>query len=228
MEHSTTQARIFAAEYAKDTARQMLDTIEKSAKRAGRVTVIAMAISMPHQIAFILGLAPLHWSLTNITATLESVTLILGAVGIPVAVDYLILICIQGLAARAMAKGVKVVTFCVMIFPIGVSGAVNFMAPAPMLIKLLFVVAVTLIPLAEGLRSIFRPDFSKIQQMEMDIAGQVTDLVIPAQSRRCEPGCTCGRHNRKRRRGRRGRGVSPVAQIESLADIAPVSPVPMR
>jgi hypothetical protein len=221
MEHATTQARIFAAEYAKDTASQMLKTIKQSAKRAGFITALMLTVSMPHQIAFILGLAPLNWS--NITVALESVTLILGAVGIPVAVDFLILICIQGLAARAMADGVKIITFVVMLFPIGVSGTVNFMAPAPLLIKQLFVVAVVLIPLAEGLRSIFRPDFSKIEKMETDVAGQVTGQPS-TQSRKCEPGCTCGRHSRKRRRGRRGRGRSPVEQIEDLVSIAPVSP----
>ena len=221
MEQSTTQARLFAAEYAKDTASQMLETIKKSAKRAGWVTLIALTVSMPHQIGFILGLAPLSW--TNINTSLESVTLILGAVGIPVAVDLLILICIQGLAARAMADRVKRSTMVVMLFPIGVSGTVNFMAPAPLLIKLLFVVAVVLIPLAEGRRAAFRPDFSKVERMETEITGQI-DL-IPVQSRKCEPGCTCGRHTpQRRRRGRRGRGRTPVEQIESLVSVAPVSP----
>jgi hypothetical protein len=224
VEQSTTQARLFAAEYAKNTASQVLETINQSAKRAGWVTMIALTVSMPHQIGFILGLAPLSW--TNINTSLESATLILGAVGIPVAVDLLILICIQGLATRAIANRVKRATMMVMLFPIGVSGTVNFMAPAPLLIKLLFVVAVVLIPLAEGRRAAFLggPDFSKVEKMETEITGQLADQ-IPVQSRRCEPGCTCGRHTpQRRRRGRRGRGKSPVEQIENLESVAPVSP----
>lgn len=171
----TTQAQIFATEYAKDTAREMLDTIKGTKTKANRVTRIALAISMPHQIGFILGLAPLRWG--TLREILESATLILGAVLIPVAVDYLILICIQVLSARGAADNSKRLAFWGMLFPIGVSGTVNVLAPAPMLIRLLFGVAVILIPLAEGIRAMTRPDFGKIERMETEIAGQVTAVV---------------------------------------------------
>ncbi len=186
--NSTTQARIFATEYAKDSAREMLDTIKGVAKRAGFVTRIVLAVSMPHQIGFILGLAPLRFdSLRDILAAL---TLISGSVLIPVAVDYLILICIQVLAARGMDQRVKRIALRIMVFPILVSGTVNVVAPAPLLIRVLFGVAVVLIPMAEGLRAVIRPDFAAIERMEIEVAGQV--------SNRCEPGCSCGRHKPRR------------------------------
>lgn len=168
----TTQAQLFATEYAKNTAQEMLDTIKATGKKAGRVSRIVLAVSMPHQIGFILGLAPLHWEL-DLRIILESITLILGSVLIPVAVDYLILICIQIIAARGMARKVKTGAIWVMVFPILVSGAVNVLAPAPTIMRVLFGVMVVLIPMAEGLRSFIRPDFSAIEAMENEVAAQV-------------------------------------------------------
>jgi hypothetical protein len=173
---STTQAQLFAAEYAKNTAQEMLDTIKATGKKAGRVSRIVLAVSMPHQIGFILGLAPLRFG-WDLRMVLESLTLILGAVLIPIAVDYLILICIQIIAARGMAKSVKRLAIGVMAFPILVSGAVNVIAPAPLVMRALFGVMVILIPMAEGLRSFIRPDFSAIEQMETEVAAQVAPAV---------------------------------------------------
>ncbi len=169
---STTQAQLFAAEYAKNTAQEMLDTIKATGTKAGRVSKIVLAVSMPHQIGFILGLAPLKFG-WDLRMVLESLTLILGSVLIPIAVDYLILICIQIIAARGMAKSVKRGAIGVMAFPILVSGAVNVIAPAPPVMRALFGVMVVLIPMAEGLRSFIRPDFSAIEQMETEVAAQV-------------------------------------------------------
>lgn len=171
MTNHQTQAQIFAAEYAKDTAREMLDTISGVGKKAGRVSKIVLAVSMPHQIAFILGLAPLAFH--SLDEWLFSVTLILGSVLIPVAVDYLILICIQVIAARGMARSVKKGAISVMTFPIILSMGVNIIAPAPWLMRTLFGAMVVLIPLAEGLRAFIRPDFAAIEAMESEVASQV-------------------------------------------------------
>ena len=172
MTHHPSQAQIFASEYTKDTAREMLDTIKATGKKAGRVSRIVLGVSMPHQIGFVLGLAPLHWA-WDLRVCLESITLILGAVLIPVAVDYLILICIQVIAARGMARPVKRAAIYVMVFPIVVSGTVNVVAPAPIVMRVLFGVMVVLIPMAEGLRSFIRPDFAAMEAMESEVASQV-------------------------------------------------------
>src|SRR5258705_13554979 len=86
---TVSQAQLFAVEYARDTAREMLDAIKENARGSERVTKIALAVSMPHQVGYLLGLAPLQWDTLN--HILESLTLIGLAVGVPVAVDYLIL-----------------------------------------------------------------------------------------------------------------------------------------
>lgn len=218
-----TQAQIFASEYTKDTAREMLDTIRSTGRRAGRVSRIVLGISMPHQIGFVLGLAPLHWA-PDIRVILESITLILGAVLIPVAVDYLILICIQVIAARGMARSVKRAAIWMMVFPILVSGTVNVIAPAPTVMRVLFGVMVVLIPMAEGLRSFIRPDFAAIEKMESEVAQQVAK---PA--RKLDPEVAAERARKARitresnRLARMSRGQR-AAYTRQRNALAPVSP----
>lgn len=233
MSSNTTQAQIFATEYAKNTAKEMLETISGVGRKAGRVSRIVLAVSMPHQIAFILGLAPLHfgWDLRRV---LESITLILGAVLIPVAVDYLILICIQVIAARGMARSVKKGAIAVMAFPILVSGAVNVIAPAPTVMRVLFGVMVVLIPMAEGLRSFIRPDFSAIEKMESEVASQVgqprRQLEPEARERRAAKAAITREWNRyqqmtthQRAKYRRENGGAP-ARPGSVEEAMPTSP----
>lgn len=232
MSTSTTQAQIFATEYAKNTAQEMLDTIKATGKKAGRVSRIVLAVSMPHQIGFILGLAPLHWAL-DLRIILESITLILGSVLIPVAVDYLILICIQVIAARGMARKVKTAAIYVMAFPILVSGAVNVLAPAPTIMRVLFGVMVVLIPMAEGLRSFIRPDFSAIEAMEVEVASQVER---PAAGRKLTEEEKASRavtrewnryqamSSAARAKYRREHGGAPTAPRKITGRTSPVSP----
>jgi hypothetical protein len=208
---TNSQARIFAKAYAKDTAREMLDAIKANSRDAEIVTKIALGVSMPHQIGYILGLAPLQWD--SVTHLLESVTLILGAIGIPLAVDYLILICVRTLTARGAAKSSKITAFVAMLFPVGVSGTVNFLAPAPTLIRVLFAIAVVLIPISQGVRAMNRPDFRKVQAMETEVAEQVA---VPSKGKKCAAGCTCRRHTVK----------TPVQRIQALKSVAPTSPAP--
>jgi len=180
MSQHVTQASIFAAEHAKTAAEESLSNIRRNARNAETVTKIALGVSMPHQIAFILGLVPLHFPTTGGAAAvmigwLESLTLIAGAFGIPVAVDYLILICIRTMAAVAASRTAKRTAFSVMLFPVGVSGAVNVLAPAPVLIRVLFGVAVVLIPMSQAVRVASQnPDFAKIEALELSITQQVS------------------------------------------------------
>jgi hypothetical protein len=180
MSQHVTQASIFAAEHAKTAAVESLDNIRRNARNAETVTKIALGVSMPHQIAFILGLVPLHFPTTGGAAAimigwLESLTLIAGAFGIPVAVDYLILICIRTMAAVAASRTAKRTAFSVMLFPVSVSGAVNVLAPAPALIRVLFGVAVVLIPMSQAVRVASQnPDFAKIEALELSITQQVS------------------------------------------------------
>jgi hypothetical protein len=190
MSQHQTQASIFAAEHAKTAALESLENNRRNARNAETVTKIALGVSMPHQIAFILGLIPLHFPTTGGAASimigwLESFTLIAGALGIPVAVDYLILICIRTMAAVAASRTAKRTAFSVILFPVSVSGAVNVLAPGPVLLRVLFGVVVVLIPLSQAVRVASQnPDFRKIEAMELQIQQQVstpTEDNVPSQ-----------------------------------------------
>lgn len=172
-----SQAAIFAREYAKDAAKEMLDALRVIGRRNKRITVIALGVSMPHQIAFLLALATpfLHWD-TPVN-WIESIALVSLAVLAPVGTDYYILNQITTVAARAAAKASKVYAMATMLIPVGVSGIINYQAPGPMIMKWLAVWMVTLIPLAEAGRALLRPDFVKIEEMETSVEAQLTRTV---------------------------------------------------
>jgi hypothetical protein len=169
-----SQAAIFAKEYAKNAAQEMLDAIRLIGRRNSRITAIALGVSMPHQIAFLLtAITPwLHWD--SPAAYGESIGLLLLALLVPVATDFYILNQITTIAARAAARGSKIFAFVTLIIPVGVSGTVNFLAPGPPITKWLALWTVTLIPLAEAGRAFLRPDFAKIEQMELGVEAQLT------------------------------------------------------
>lgn len=168
-----SQAAIFAKEYARNAAQEMLDAIRLIGRRNTRITAIALGVSMPHQIAFLLAAVTpwLHWD--SPAAWGESLGLIAFAVLVPVATDFYILNQITTLAARAAARGSKIYALSTLIIPVGVSGTVNFLAPGPIIVKYLALWTVTLIPLAEAGRAFLRPDFAKIEQMELGVEAQL-------------------------------------------------------
>ena len=222
-----SQASLFATEHAKGAAQEQLDGIKRNARQAETVTKIALGVSMPHQIAFILSLVPLHFPTTGGAAAimigwLESFTLIAGAFGIPIAVDYLILICIRTMAAVAASKSAKRTAFSVMLFPVSVSGAVNVLAPAPALLRVLFGVTVVLIPLSQAVRVASQnPDFGKIEAMELSIRQQVTTEVENSPSQ--VPGVTRITNRAARQRSANARRIyadNPSLTVAQLAAAA--------
>jgi hypothetical protein len=177
-----SQAALFAREYAKNAARNMLDTIAEISGNSARITKIAMGVSMPHQIGYILALAIPHlvWDLSKPAGVLESITMVLLAVGVPIATDLLILNCIKIVGAIAASAGSKKLAMSIMLLPVAASGAVNVLAPAPALLRFLAGFIVTVIPMSEALRAFTRPDFAKIERMEMEVESQLTRTVADA------------------------------------------------
>lgn len=185
-----SQARLFATEYAKNAAANMMQTIREVTKNSGRITKIALGVSMPHQIGYILALAVPHmtWDVTgNPSGVLESATMIMLAFGVPVGTDLMILNCIKVIGAAAASRGSKRLAICLMMGPVTASCIVNFLAPAPMLIKVLAAFIVTVIPMSESLRAFVKPDFAKIEAMEVQIAAQVSAAPVVIARRKKSP-----------------------------------------
>lgn len=169
-----SQAAIFAREYSRLAAKEMLDAIKLIGRRNTRITVIALGVSMPHQAAYLLAaVSPyLHWN--AISSWSESIGLLLLALMAPVATDFYILNQITTIAARAAARGSKIYALLTLLAPVGVSGTVNYVAPGPDIVKWLALWLVILIPLAEAGRAFLRPDFVKIEVMELGAEAQLT------------------------------------------------------
>lgn len=163
-----TQAKIFSMRYAKGSARETLLDIANNAKAANSVTKLVMAITMPHQIGYILKIAPFDWNgVFNIAA---SITLLLMAFLGPLAIDWATLVCIRIVASKTMSTRSKKWTAILMMLPVGFSGFINFIAPAPLVMKVMAAFLVSLIPVTQIVRAIGNnPDFRQIDKEEREI-----------------------------------------------------------
>ncbi len=192
-----TQAQQFAASYAASLAAEMLRTIKWVRRAATAIMVIAMAISYTHQAHYLESLGadiPAAWT-------------------IPGALDCLTFICVKVLGTRAVVATARRTSGFVLVFPVVVSGAINFIAPGALLVKLVFVAVVLLIPAAEVVASRIKPDFGAMDAMERAISPATVD---EAEKERRSAVARKGAETRRRNAARRPRRGKPVS--------APVSP----
>jgi hypothetical protein len=160
MNSTTTQAQAFAASYAANMATQMMKTIKRVRQAATAIMVIAMVVSYTHQAGYLSGIG----------------TPALGAWLIPGALDALTFLCVKVLGTPGMAQPAKTMAIKVLVFPVLASGAINFMGPGELVTKLVFVLAVLMIPAAELVASRIKPDFQAMDTMERDMAPAVVEV----------------------------------------------------
>lgn len=164
-----TQAQKFAAEYSADMARAMLKTIKYVRWAATAIMVIAMITSYTHQAGYLSSIG----------------TPVLGAWLIPGALDALTFLCVKVLGTPGMAQAAKGMASRVLVFPVLASGAINFIGPGQLVTKLVFVLAVLMIPAAEMVASRIKPDFAEMDAMERAVAPTVataTRKLDPAEA----------------------------------------------
>ncbi len=228
-----TQAAEFAAQYAKDAGPEMLATVKNVGKKAGTVTGIALGVSMPHQIGYLIGLSPMAWHTPQ--QILGSLTGITSAIGVPVAVDFMIMTCVQVIAAKAATSFARKLALALILVPVLVSSTVNVIAPDPTILRALYGAIVLFIPMAEALKAALKkPDFKQLDQAETAIAAEVAKPAVAG--RKCPAGCTCGKHTPKAKKPAVRKAAAPrtrkapVKTQTSIADViaslpdAPVSP----
>jgi hypothetical protein len=189
-----SQAALFAREAAKGAARAMLEALDEISKNSVRITKIALGVSMPHQIAFLLGLILPYLHVTtpvgDYALLLQELTHILGmlllVVGVPIAADLLIVNCIRAAGEPAASDGSKKAAMYIMALPVIASITVNVMAPAPhWILRVLAGFIVGVIPAAQILKILMRPDFAKIEAMELETESKLVkgfDAVATAQA----------------------------------------------
>lgn len=163
-----TQARLFASAYARNAAHGMLDIVTNVQTRSGKIARLALGASIPHQIGYCIALSIpfMHWN--TIPQWLENFTMIAVSIVAPVIADLMILSCIETIGGKAVDQRDKRKAMWVMIVPTLASGYVNFLAPAPLLLKCLAAFIVAMVPLAVSLRFV-RPDFVAMENMETGV-----------------------------------------------------------
>lgn len=215
-EPGVSQARLFRLENAQRAAREALDNIEANARAAGAITVMALAVTMPHQISYLLGVATLHFGWSR--AALESLTVVAAAFLFPVMTDYLILICIRGLVARAASTSSRWWSGVGLVLACGVSGTINFLPENKPVIKLIMVGAVAYIALSQILRVVGnKPDFRKVEMIE---AEATAPLVAPATKVRRPSMANRRRATDKARELAKGNPKMTIAELARAAGIS--------
>ncbi|WP_020525819.1 hypothetical protein [Catelliglobosispora koreensis] len=215
MNTTPTQAQQFAAAYAADMAAAMLKTIKRVRQSATVIMLIAMVVSYTHQATF-----------------LDSIgTGVLGAWLIPGALDALTFLCVKVLGTAGMHPAAKSMAMRVLVFPVLASGFINVMGPGNWITKLVFVVAVLLIPAAELVATRIKPDFTAMDAMERDItpaAAPEADEELTAQRRASALKAAETRRERKAEREAKAEAQREArrarAAARKLEELAPTSP----
>lgn len=202
---STLESAKFARVYNKGTAKEMLETIKSNAKDAERNSKIALYLSIPHQMGFLLGLVPLVFN--SLGSVLGSITLLGMAIGLPYLCDRLILMCIRNIATRVVSTWDKAKAFLVLMPAIAVSVFLNIAAPGPELMKWVCGAVVTMVPLYQIIRSV-RPNFKKAGADETKIRNEVAELAVNSSVSDAE------------REARRQRGIKAAATRAARASAA--------
>jgi hypothetical protein len=191
MNHLSETAKLRNA-WASNASQTMLDAVKAITKRAKFITGLALGASTPHQILYLVALCIPHMNLSTEVATVDllqnyasALGMVIVAVAVPIGADIAIYSCIDTLGAQAATRGSKIRSLGFMIIPLGASGFVNFLAPAPMLLKGLSAFLVVLILISQGLRFI-ETDWDKLQRFETDNTVVIEEILdeAPAKPRR--------------------------------------------
>lgn len=251
---SILESAKFARVYNKGTAKEMLNTIRLNARDAERNSMIALYLSIPHQMGFLLGSVPLVFG--SLGQALGSVTLLGMAIGLPYLCDRAILMCIRNISTRVVSTWDKFKAFGVLIPCIAMSIFLNIAAPGPQLLKLVCGAVVAMVPLYQIIRSV-RPNFKKAGADEVKIRDEVEGLAsAKPRAVRAQVSQAKAQKAKNSERGKkawetrriraeqaaqaaaalaeaeaqaatkktRSRKKTPVQQIEDLTSDAPVSP----
>lgn len=153
-----SQARLFAAQFVKRMARQVLMTLTWVRRACSAIMLAAMYVSFSHQYGYLMVLG----------AGMGA------AIAIPVIFDCLTFVCVKVLATSAVITRAKWFAVGGLLFAVGGSGTLNFLPPGPLVLKCVFVGAMCGIAVAELVASQIKPDFLKMAAMEA--------LLIPLDS----------------------------------------------
>jgi hypothetical protein len=180
-----SQAKIFAEQHAATAGQDLHKTFRSVKLRSMILTYIALGVSMPHQILYVISECTPWFDWSSLSGALETVGMLLIAGAVPVVSDLVIVNSIETISAVAASDASRWRAVGTIIPALGVSGYVNFAAPGPGLVKWLAAFLVTCILLSE-IQKFIKPDFLKIKRLEEEANEQVeavTDRVPRKRAR---------------------------------------------
>lgn len=152
---TTTQSLTaqFNAQYAANLVPQILRTIKRVKQANTAIVLLAMGISYTHQVHFLtsLGAGPFAYA-------------------VPVAFDLLIYVSIKVTQTPGLVAAAKRAALTLLVPAVLVSATVNAVADGHPLLRVLYALVVAEIAAAEWLASKIRPDFTAIEQVEVEHA----------------------------------------------------------
>src|SRR5262249_46503887 len=115
----------------------------------------------------------------------------------------------------------------VLVFPVLASGGINFVAPGQIVTKLVFVLAVLMIPAAELVASRIKPDFAAMDEMERDMTPATTAPRPQRRPKAADRGIGAGRLHPRANVATIARmaGVK-LATAQRILATVPTSPIP--
>lgn len=146
-----TQARLYSAFYAQRLAIGVLTTQTRVRRMCTVIMLAVMGVSFQHQAGFLQSQGMDEWSARTVPAALDALTCI----------------CVWTLAAGAIKFRGRMVAAVVLIFTVGSSGTLNFIAPGADVVKVVFAGSVLVIALAEFVSSQIKPDFAAMERIEL-------------------------------------------------------------
>lgn len=154
----TSLTQQFAAEYAKKAVPGMLRTIRVNKLANKGILIGAVAASYLHQAHFLqlLGAGVFSWILPGVFD--------LGIVSMLTITQ-----------ATGMADDAKRAALKVLIVVVLISGTVNFLAPGPLILRIIFAIVVALVAGVEWVAGKIRPDFAAIEIRENELTTTVAD-----------------------------------------------------
>ena len=168
-----SQARIFQERFAADAGENMRRTILRTIKRATILTMIALGVSMPHQMSYLISKVGPHLNFEG-WRIVDSVGMIMIAVSIPILSDLLIINAIEQISSPAASFASKLRAMGALVVPLSVSGFVNFAASGPLTIKVLAALIVLYVVISEILKFV-KPDWRKIDKIEHENLAEVAE-----------------------------------------------------
>lgn len=189
MENRSQIAKL-RSEWVSTAADTMLDAVKAITKRSKLITGLALGASAPHQVVYLIALCVPHMNLSThldlvqiIQNYLDALGMLIVALAVPICADITIYSCIDTLGAQAATKASKIRSLIAMVIPLGTSGFVNFLSPAPLLLKGLAALLVVFILISQVLRFI-ETDWNKLQQFETDNTVVIEDVLDEKPARR--------------------------------------------